>query len=65
MYKINLVGIGVEVRAWITNLLFDRSHCVRVGTSFSCMRTVLSEIPQGNMLGALFSSYIKITFVAK
>ena len=54
LYKLSLLGIGGEVIAWIKSFLLDRSQCVRVGTSFSSMLTVLSGIPQGTVLGALF-----------
>jgi len=54
LFKLSLLGFGGEFIAWIRNFLRNRTQRVRVGSVMSGPAHVVSGIPQGTVLGALF-----------
>ncbi|CAH8547859.1 unnamed protein product, partial [Dicrocoelium dendriticum] len=56
--KLRSYGISGHALKWITTFLEGRKMCVRVGSSVSLRQSILSEVPQGSVLGPLlFSLY--------
>ena len=51
--KLNGYGINVQIGNWINDFLTDRTQLVRVNSDRSDPATVLSGIPQGNVLGPI------------
>ena len=51
--KLQLIGIGGNVLAWLESFLCNRSMYVSVGGSKSSSTRVISGVPQGSVLGPL------------
>jgi len=49
--SIKLKSYGGNLLAWITDLLSNRSQCVKLGNSLSQPISVLSGVPQGSVIG--------------
>lgn len=53
IHKLEHLGIRGKLLAWISDFLTNRNFCVRVGSTLSSPRLVLSGVPQGSVLGPL------------
>ena len=63
MLKLEKVGIGGSVFAWMKSFMCDRLHCVRVNGVKSSFEPVLSGIAQGSIMGPiLFILYVNGVF---
>jgi len=43
---------------WITYFLSERTQCMRIGSSLSSYCKVLSEVPQGSVLGSVLGLFV-------
>ena len=53
LLKLAAYGIGGNVLKWISSFLFERKQWVKVGSERSKDARVLSDIPQGSILGPI------------
>ncbi|KAJ3662053.1 hypothetical protein Zmor_006420 [Zophobas morio] len=53
LHKLESVGIRGSLLRWIQGFLSYRTFRVKIGSSFSSQREVLSGVPQGSVLGPL------------
>ena len=53
LHKLCTYGINGKLLKWLKSYLHDRQQCVKVGNTTSCPLPVLSEVPQGSILGPL------------
>jgi hypothetical protein len=53
MYKLSFYGISGNVLSCIKSFLSNRTQRVRVGSSFSIEKSVISGVPQGSVLGPI------------
>ena len=51
--KIHAYGIDTNLLNWISNYLSERTQSVYIGNTFAKFLPVLSEVPQGSVLGPL------------
>ena len=53
LHKLRAVGITGNIGIWLFHFLTDRSHFVRLAGGISEDHPVLSDVPQGTVLGPL------------
>ena len=53
LQKLHAAGITGKLWSWLQSYLKHRSQCVRIGASNSALCKVLSDVPQGSVLGPL------------
>ncbi|MFZ2539851.1 MAG: reverse transcriptase family protein, partial [Oscillospiraceae bacterium] len=53
LHKLANYGIKGNLYFWIQAFLTDRCQMVRIGSSYSTLRSVISGVPQGSVLGPL------------
>jgi hypothetical protein len=59
LFKLQRYGVSGNLLTWISNFLHNRSQCVVVDYCFSFVKSVLSGVPQGSVLGpTLFIIFI-------
>lgn len=63
--KLNKLGFGHRICAWIGSYLRNRTFKVRVGECVSTQRTCSSGVPQGSILGPQLWSYFLVDISQK
>lgn len=59
MLKLEHVGIRGKLQCWVESYMSNITFCVRVGHSLTSVADVVSDVPQGSVLGPLvFLIYI-------
>nr|CAD2163891.1 unnamed protein product [Meloidogyne enterolobii] len=56
--KLTNLGIKGTLHQWIANYLLNRKFKVKIQTSFSTPKSMISGVPQGSILGLCFLFYI-------
>ena len=58
LIKLCQYGVDGQLLAWVRDYLSDRQHSVSVGSAKSLSRPVNAGVPQGSLLGRLFSLFM-------
>ena len=56
--KLESYGITNSALSWFSSYLYDRTQAVCINSTFSDVKNIDIEIPQGSILGLLFITYV-------